>query len=112
MAKTRGRRRSSDDDEPAEVLSPGEPIADPMATRDPRDTSGTPPDATPVPEAPKVVSIKSAPVITLSTFARRYPKNAIMRAFQDVERLSQAHTRKRTRADWEADYEAFLKAPR
>jgi len=62
----------------------------------------------PPPSAPKA----AVPVTTLSAFARRFPKSAVMRAFQDGERLAQAHTRKRSRAEWEADFDRFLKAPR
>ena len=93
MAKARTSRTRSSESKPADPDPELEPAPAPAP-------------------APKVVSIKAAPVITLSVFARRFPKNAVMRAVQDCERLTQAHTRKRTRGGWQSDFDAFLQAPR
>ena len=62
--------------------------------------------------APSNVVPFEEPVITLATFARRFPRDPIIVAYQASERLCEPRVRKRTRAEWQADYDKFLRAPR
>lgn len=64
-----------------------------------------------VPVPANVIPIDREPRITLHAFARGRA-DAIMKAFAQSERLSHTHTRKQTRAQWQAEFEAFLKEPR
>jgi len=67
--------------------------------------------ASPLPaEAAPVISIQEAQM-TAIVFARG-TNAAPMKAFVHVEKVTNRMTRKLTRAQWQAEYEKFLKEPR
>jgi hypothetical protein len=110
--KESGRRRARDLDPPL-VPDAGDDLAAAVATTPPPPEPPEPPEPEPepAPEPPKPAP-PAGPVTTLSVFARRYGNNPLMHAFQQCEKLSHRRTRKRTQAEWKAEYEAFLKEPR
>jgi hypothetical protein len=68
------------------------------------------PPAEPAP-ATKVTPITREPGVTLSVFARSH-RGPIMKAFMQCERLQSTHTRKLTRTQWAAEFDAFVNKPR
>jgi hypothetical protein len=107
---TMARSRRARDLEDLPKPDSGDDLSDVVASA-PSAPKPTPAIAPPPPK-PVAHAAPAEPVITLSTFALRFGRNPLMRAFQDCERLSKRHTRKRTRSEWQADFDAFLKEPR